>query len=109
MDAEGRQSFSLVGMIFFGVLYVLIGCIVWFSSSTIRPFLPVSLLVPVFLAIICLAVAHRAARRWAREEESRSNGGLPAWTSYVEPLSASVLYGMTVRGRNVMMPETIAL
>ncbi|ALE04947.1 hypothetical protein AL755_04675 [Arthrobacter sp. ERGS1:01] len=34
---------------------------------------------------------------------------MPAWTAYVEPSSASVLYGVTIRGGNVMMPGTITL
>lgn len=110
IDAEGRQSFSLVGMIVFGVLYVLIGCLAWAASSTLRPYLPWAwFIVPVLLTIIWLTVAHRAAKRWAREQVRRSNGGLPAWTAYVEPSSASVFYGMTVRGGNVMMPGTITL
>lgn len=109
-DVVGRQSFSLVGMILIGVLYLLIGCVVWVSPSPLRFYMPWAWLpVPALLAVILLTVAHRAARRRAQEDENGANGGFPTWTAYVEPPSAAVLYGTPVRGGNVMMPGTITL
>jgi len=61
-DVEGRQSFSLVGMIVLGVLYLLAGCVAWVTSAAIRPYIPWAwFLVPALLAIIFLTLAHRAA------------------------------------------------
>ncbi|MGO4229613.1 hypothetical protein AB4Y72_12150 [Arthrobacter sp. YAF34] len=108
MNTEGRESFSVAGISVLGILYLLFGYVAWASPSPIRPSMPWAwLLLPAALVILFLTAAQRAARRRAREELRRSRGAVPAWTAYVEPSSASVLYGTTVRGGNVMLPGTI--